>query len=282
MHDHHLSLADAAFRVFPSVFLFDGGRYVVATLLMTLIIAFVLRSPWQVRRLQTRVPTMADRRREWAASLRSVVIYALVATSALWLSVNGFVAGRYTVAESWPVLAAFVGVLLLAHDCWFYSLHRIMHRPAMFRRFHRLHNRSVTPTPFAAYSFNALEAVFEALFVSLWVSLVPTPFAVTFIFLGIMIIRNVMGHAGVELMLRGFADHWFWRLFATTTHHDLHHNGSFTHNYGLYFTVWDRVMGTEHPRYREIFREVTSRTPVSAGESAAAATAPGWQSGLPG
>jgi sterol desaturase/sphingolipid hydroxylase (fatty acid hydroxylase superfamily) len=55
------------------------------------------------------------------------------------------------------------------------------------------------------------------------------------------------------------ADHRFWGNLTTTTHHDLHHNGSFNHNYGLYFTWWDRLMGTEHPCYREIFREVTSR-----------------------
>jgi sterol desaturase/sphingolipid hydroxylase (fatty acid hydroxylase superfamily) len=106
--------------------------------------------------------------------------------------------------------------------------------------------------------------VLEAIFVSIWVSLVSTPFTATFIFLGIMILRNVMGHCGVELMPRGFADHWFWGLFATTTHHDLHHSGSLNHNFGLYFTVWDRLMGTEHPRYREIFREVTERPPQRA------------------
>jgi hypothetical protein len=53
----------------------------------------------------------------------------------------------------------------------------------------------------------------------------------------------------------------FWR-FDTTTHHDLHHNGSFAHNFGLYFTWWDRIMGTEHPQYRAIFREVTGRAPA--------------------
>jgi sterol desaturase/sphingolipid hydroxylase (fatty acid hydroxylase superfamily) len=138
-------------------------------------------------------------------------------------------------------------------------MHRTIHHRRLFRRVHSLHHKSVTPTPFAAYSFNWLEAVFEALFVSLWVAFVPTPWIAMFSFLGIMIIRNVMGHCGVELMPKGFADHWFWGLFATTTHHDLHHNGSFNHNFGLYFTVWDRLMGTEHPRYREIFREVTER-----------------------
>jgi Delta7-sterol 5-desaturase len=57
---------------------------------------------------------------------------------------------------------------------------------------------------------------------------------------------------GAELHHAGFADHWFWGLFTTATHHDLHHSGGFGSNYGLYFTWWDRMMGTEHPRYREI------------------------------
>ncbi|WP_164156050.1 sterol desaturase family protein [Sandarakinorhabdus rubra] len=257
-----LSLLDAALRVFPDVFLFDGGRYVVATLLMTAIVALVLRSPWRVRRLQSRSAAMADRQRELLASLRSVIIYALVATPALWLRANGFGGGFHEGEPSIAGTLAWVGVLLVAHDTWFYWMHRTLHHRRLFRHCHALHHKSVTPTPFAAYSFNALEAMFEALFVSLWVTIVPTPFTPMFIFLGIMIIRNVMGHSGVELMPKGFADHWFWGLFATTTHHDLHHNGSFNHNFGLYFTVWDRLMGTEHPRYREIFREVTSRPPA--------------------
>ena len=32
------------------------------------------------------------------------------------------------------------------------------------------------------------------------------------------------------------------------THHDLHHQGP-RWNFGLYFTLWDRLMGTEHPDY---------------------------------
>jgi sterol desaturase/sphingolipid hydroxylase (fatty acid hydroxylase superfamily) len=263
-----MDLTTAALHVFPNVFLFDGGRYLIGTLVMTAIIAIVLRTPWRVRRLQARTPTMADRRREWAASFRSVVIYALVATPALWLKANGYTAPFYEGEPSWLETAAYVGALLVAHDTWFYWMHRTFHSPRLFKHFHRLHHRSVTPTPFAAYSFNAAEAFFEVLFVSIFVAVLSTPFIATFVFLGIMILRNVMGHAGVELMPRGFADHWFWGLFATTTHHDLHHNGSFNHNFGLYFTIWDRVMGTEHPRYREIFREVTERPLAARDEQA--------------
>ncbi len=38
----------------------------------------------------------------------------------------------------------------------------------------------------------------------------------------------------------------------TTTHHDLHHGGERA-NYGLYFTWWDRWMGTESPHYHAAF-----------------------------
>jgi Delta7-sterol 5-desaturase len=68
-----------------------------------------------------------------------------------------------------------------------------------------------------------------------------------------MIVRNVMGHAGVELMPRALADSRWFGWINATTHHDLHHS-SFHYNYGLYFTWWDRMMGTEHPRYREQLR----------------------------
>ena len=264
-----MTMADAALRVFPNVFLFDGGRYLVATLVMTVVVALMLRSPWRVRRLQARTATMADRRREWATSLRSVVIYALVSTPALWLTANGHTVGFYRGTPGVLEAIAYVVVLLVAHDTWFYWTHRAMHDRRLFKRFHRTHHKSITPTPFAAYAFDWPEAIVQVLFVSLWVAFVPTPWIAMFSFLGIMIARNVMGHAGVEVHPRGMADHWVWGWFNTTTHHDLHHNGSFNHNYGLYFTWWDRMMGTEHPRYREIFREVTARpalAPAGSGE----------------
>jgi sterol desaturase/sphingolipid hydroxylase (fatty acid hydroxylase superfamily) len=68
-----------------------------------------------------------------------------------------------------------------------------------------------------------------------------------------MIVRNVMGHAGVELMPRALADSRWFGWINATTHHDLHHQ-SFHYNYGLYFTWWDRLMGTEHPAYRTQLR----------------------------
>jgi len=265
----NLTLTDALLHVLPNVFLFDGGRYVIATLLMSAVLWIVHRGALRARIIQQRRPSAADYRREMLASLRSVVIYALVATPGLWLRSNGYAAGDYQGHASVVAIIGWIALLLVAHDTWFYWTHRAMHDPRLFRTWHRTHHRSITPTPFAAYAFDWREAIVQGLFVTLWICLVPTPGLALFIFLGIMIVRNVWGHCGTELHPAGMADHWFWGWITTTTHHDLHHSGGFGTNFGLYFTWWDRLMGTEHPRYREIFREIIAAgTAQATGEPA--------------
>jgi Delta7-sterol 5-desaturase len=260
MHDHPFSLLDAAVQVFPNALMFDGGRYIIATLLMSAILLWVKRTSWAARTLQTRRPAASDYGRELATSARAVLVYGSVGTLTFWASVNGWTATHFHGGAPLTQVLLFTALLLLGHDTYFYWTHRAMHHPKLFKFFHRTHHRSITPTPFTAYAFSTAEAAVQALFVAIWISIIPTPGLAIFLFLGIMIIRNVWGHCGVELHPRGMADHPLGGLITTTTHHDLHHNGSFNHNFGLYFTWWDRLMGTEHPRYREIFNEVTTRT----------------------
>ncbi len=93
-----------------------------------------------------------------------------------------------------------------------------------------------------------------ALFLPLFGLVFPLHETVLFLFLAIMIVRNAMGHSGVEFHPRWWVDSPL-DIFTTVTHHDLHHQR--THgNYSLYFTWWDRWMGTEFTDYKDRFREV--------------------------
>ena len=47
-------------------------------------------------------------------------------------------------------------------------------------------------------------------------------------------------------------------ILNTPTNHIMHHE-KMRGNYGLYFNIWDRLMGTNHRDYETRFREVTSR-----------------------
>ena len=72
------------------------------------------------------------------------------------------------------------------------------------------------------------------------------------------IVFNVAGHTGYEFYPRWFLDTWFGKIINTPTNHAMHHE-KMRGNYGLYFNVWDRLMGTNHADYERRFREVTSR-----------------------
>ena len=74
---------------------------------------------------------------------------------------------------------------------------------------------------------------------------------------------NVMGHTGYEIHPRWLMDTWLGKLLNTPTNHIMHHE-KMRGNYGLYFNVWDRVMGTNHPDYESRYREVTSRPRAAA------------------
>ena len=86
-------------------------------------------------------------------------------------------------------------------------------------------------------------------FVPLWAALVPMHDLAIFTFVTWQIVRNVMGHAGVELYPVSGKPSRLFGWWNTTTHHYLHHQNGRS-NYGLYFSWCDRLMGTEHPDYQ--------------------------------
>jgi sterol desaturase/sphingolipid hydroxylase (fatty acid hydroxylase superfamily) len=117
---------------------------------------------------------------------------------------------------------------------------------------HRVHHKSKTPTPWTAYAFAPPEAVLEAGILPVAAFLLPMHEITIFLFVTHMIVRNVIGHAGVELFPGWWLQAPLLKWVTTTTHHDLHHSHG-GYNFGLYFTWWDKCMNTEHPEYADRF-----------------------------
>lgn len=236
---------------------FDLSRYVIAAGAMTILL-FVFKRWADNRRIQTKRAKREDYIREVLSSVRTVVIFGVTTISTLVLREYGII--HFTLDEVPIALVAVqFAIIVLAHDAYFYWMHRALHHKRLFRATHLHHHKSRTPTPWTAYSFASWEAVTEAAFMPLFLlmtSLMGYAYAgfALFLFLWHMIFRNVMAHAGVELFPAGWVDRKWLDWISTTTHHDLHHTEG-RYNFGFYFTWWDRWMGTEHPRYKEEFRK---------------------------
>lgn len=67
---------------------------------------------------------------------------------------------------------------------------------------------------------------------------------------------NVFGHCGYEVFPQRFPRSRARLVLNSVTHHSLHHE-KFRTNFGLYFNVWDRLMGTNHQDYEQRFESAT-------------------------
>jgi Delta7-sterol 5-desaturase len=154
-------------------------------------------------------------------------------------------------------------LLLLWHDTTFYWSHRLMHHPKIFKHIHKTHHLSRDTNVMTAVAFHPLEAIIESVWIYPLLLLVPIhPIALLafFIFEGV---HTVYGHSGYELFPSWWTKHWFFKhKTAIATHHSMHHekvNG----NYGLYFTWWDKLNGTEFEDYESRFESVASSTSLN-------------------
>ena len=251
------SLSTVFVAAWPTIFALDLLRYLIAAGSLVVVLA-LFANRLESRRIQRRRAGRRDRLREFLLSMSTVLIFSLVGFGVFYGSRHG-VFMYYDGEVPGPFRFAVEAIVLIVlHDAYFYWMHRLMHTRVLYRHFHRLHHRSRTPTPWAAYAFAPSEALLEVAFLPLAGLFVPAHELAVLLFLTHMIVRNVAGHAGIEL----FPGWWLrvpgLRSITTTTHHDLHHSGG-GYNYGLYFRFWDRLMGTEHPGYADRFRAVASR-----------------------
>lgn len=254
---HELLLTAAT--AWPVIWLMDLARYLMGAALIVAVLDLA-SAGWLSRRL-VRIRRLAEGQqlREFARSMRTVLIFSLVGTSVLvgyqlGLSKIYFAPDQY----GWAWLVGSFFLFIVLHDAWFYWTHRLMHHPRVFPGFHRTHHLSVAPTPWTAYSFSATEALVQALYLPVVLLVLPTHQVVIFLWMAWMVLRNVMGHSGTELLPRAWLAGWWGRWLTTTLHHEMHHAYG-RYNYGLYFVWWDRWGGTEHPEYRQRLAALVGR-----------------------
>ena len=237
-----------------------GSRYYVLAGVAFIIFYSWLRPRIAIKKIQVRFPATTDYQREILYSSFTILLFALIP---LFLVYNPAVKPytqlyRNIADKGWGYYFALYPVLFVIHDTYFYWIHRLMHHPRLFRIFHLVHHRSTNPSPWAAYAFHPLEAVFELGIFVLFLFLFPIHKTHFIIFFLLSIIYNIYGHLGWELYPRGFHKTLIGKWINTSVCHNQHHQ-YFTGNYGLYFLWWDRWMGTLREDYDESFDKVTSK-----------------------
>jgi Sterol desaturase len=183
-------------------------------------------------------------------SVLSAAVFALASAAVLCLQSHGLTR-LYTRpdAHGWWYLGASYLLVLILQDGVFYATHRLFHHPALYTWFHQGHHRSRRPTPWTSFAFDSPEAVVQAAFLVAVVMLIPLHLITLLTVLSTMTVWAIVNHLDLDALPRRFPHHLLGRWVIGPAHHSLHHRRPAVH-FGLYFTFWDRVCGTEDGAYR--------------------------------
>lgn len=241
------------------VFFLSLIRYLVIAGIAFLVFYIFTRRKPLLQKIQAKFPKGSDYRREVLYSIFTFVVFA----STPFILNHPAVQPHTTIYNTFATHSTVYNigiflVMILMHDTYFYWTHRMMHHPKLFKVFHLLHHKSTNPSPWASFAFSPAEAVVESGIVYVFAFTIPVHFIHIFIFLIFMTVYNVYGHLGYELWPRGFSRHWLGKWFNTSVNHNQHHQ-YFKGNYGLYFTFWDKLMGTTRPDYHTQFDAITTK-----------------------
>lgn len=244
---------EAAARRGPLTIEVETTRYLVGSLGVFLVVWVALHKALARRKIRPPTPRARQIRRELSYSAATIAVFMLMGIVVYEGAASGVFKFYSDIDDyGWGYLAGSIVLLAIFHDFYFYWTHRLMHHPKLFRLFHAVHHRSVNPTPFTAYAFHPAEAAVNYMAVPIFCAIAPMHDIATMIYMWVMIVRNALGHSGYELMPKGWTRNPLLNWSTTITHHDMHHE-KMTGNYALYFTWWDKWMGTEHADYHDRF-----------------------------
>lgn len=233
--------------------IFAGGAY--------LLYYVIKKQDWMFMKIQQKQPATKQILTEVAYSLLTFTVFAsVVVLIRLAVMHSIFETKVYSHFSNHSALY-YIGstaFIIFFHDGYFYWMHRLMHHPLLYERVHKVHHLSKDPTPWAAFAFHPTEALLEIGFVPLLIFTIPLHYSSLLILSIWQIMFNVMGHLGYEVFPQGALHHPLLKWLNTSTNHNMHHK-YVRCNYGLYFSIWDKLMGTNHPKYEQLFDEVTAR-----------------------
>lgn len=188
-----------------------------------------------------------DRARvEILQSLKSLTVTCGCLAGGLWLQWMGWTIWP-PLELTWVSAIGMFVVSIVLFDAWFYWGHRLMHWRPLYKH-HFWHHRSVAPTVWSNYSDSMPDALAMQSYYLIAPVILPIPALALIAHRLWDHINGQIGHSGFEY----FADRTtrFPSPMVCVTFHDQHHE-AFNHNFANFFSFWDRVCGTIHPRYDE-------------------------------
>jgi lathosterol oxidase len=135
-------------------------------------------------------------------------------------------------------LAISVLLFFAWNDFAVYWVHRGLHLPIFYKRIHKTHHLFKVHTPFASLAFTPMDGFSQSLPYHIFVFCIP-----------MHKLTYLMSFVAIQMWTVFIHDHYYlipeWLdYYVNGSKHHTDHHMFFDYNFGLYFTLWDRIGGT--------------------------------------
>lgn len=130
----------------------------------------------------------------------------------------------------------------LFQDAFAYYVHRALHWPILYKRFHKVHHRYYTPTAFSAVAMHPVEFVVYQLGLMIPMFVVPVHFVSFVVCVAYSYYYGMIDHSGIDLEAL-----WPWQ--PPVRFHDDHHK-YFHVNFGFNTLIFDQFHDTLRKKSR--------------------------------
>jgi len=198
------------------------------------------------RRIQKNRRGEERRWQEMRSSVLSLFVTCFCLVFGIFAQRQGWTIAPVAIWSWWSIPLLVLSIVLF--DGWFYFAHRLMHTKVLYP-YHLEHHRSVAPTVWSNYSDNPVDAFAQQSYFLFVMFFVPIPWQLLALQRIYDHFNGMIGHSGFEYFAGRMAR---WpSVLVCTVFHDQHHS-AFNYNFSNFFSFWDRVLGTLHPRYDEM------------------------------
>lgn len=185
-----------------------------------------------------RFPSAKMQRKAMRLATGNLVLAGLVSGHLVFAITQGLPTPIYFDVEDygWPWTIGGTVVLFFLVDGAAYYVHRLLHRPALYRRFHHVHHKWGAPSPWVVTAVHPAEMLMLQAGTLLPLFVIPFHYVSAIAVFVYVLVFNIIDHSGVRL-----SSIWPWQ--ASTSYHDDHHV-HFHVNFGQHLMIFDRLHGT--------------------------------------
>jgi sterol desaturase/sphingolipid hydroxylase (fatty acid hydroxylase superfamily) len=178
-------------------------------------------------------------------------ISIILLTPLLYYSLNYF--GHLEMHEprpAWSIVFFQLALFILSEDAIFFWTHFMLHTRWLYVHIHKKHHIYKQPTGVVSVLSDPIEGLQNQLSTWLMPILLKEKHLFTLcIWIAIRVYQTVNAHCGYNLPYVS-TQYWFPWIMSGTLAHDFHHqHGKW--NYGSFFNLWDRLMGTHRLSTRQ-------------------------------